>query len=355
MLNRVSLALRAYGFGSQRVIPGLDGLRAISIVFVLLAHLSGTRHFPNSRWLMGLGEFGVRVFFVISGYLITTILLEELGRKGTISLPRFYFRRAMRLFPAAYFLIMVIAAVAALSFIRADRRDILFAVTYTMNYNDARGWQLGHLWSLAVEEQFYLLWPLTLSSLTLPKCRGLLLAVLVLGPLFRITSAYVGPAFNFLRWSDALATGCLLSIMRDAVNSIRSYSRLIASKYFFWVPLTALAANYIPSTKVTWLVGETIMNLAITISVDWAMQNTDGSTGRFLNQPTLSFIGVLSYSLYLWQQLFLNRASDRLYCIFPLNIVLAFPMALASYLLIEAPFLRLRKLIEQTWVHRGPE
>jgi len=151
MLNRISLALRAYGFGSQRAIPGLDGLRAISIVFVLLAHLSGTRHFPNSRWLMGLGELGVRVFFVISGYLITTILLEELGRKGTISLPRFYFRRAMRLFPAAYFLITVIAAIAALSLLRVDRRDILFAVTYTMNYNDARGWELGHLWSLAVE------------------------------------------------------------------------------------------------------------------------------------------------------------------------------------------------------------
>ena len=348
MLNRVCLALRAYGFGPQRAIPSLDGLRAISIGFVLASHLNGTRHFANSRWLMGLGEFGVRVFFIISGYLITTILLEELGRKGSISLSRFYFRRTLRLFPAAYFLIAVTAALAAGSFIRMDHRDVLFAVTYTMNYDDARGWPLGHLWSLAVEEQFYLLWPLTLSSLVLPRCRRLLLGVLILGPLFRITSPYVGPAFNFLRWSDALATGCLLAIMRDEIESMRSYSRLIASRCFFLVPLAALAANYIPSTKVTWLAGETIMNVAIAISVDWAMRNADGLTGRFLNQPTISFIGVLSYSLYLWQQLFLDRTSDRLYCAFPLNIILAFTMALVSYLLIEAPFLRLRKAIERT-------
>src|ERR1039458_6672851 len=95
MLNRACRALRAYGFGTQRIIPSLDGLRAISIAFVLLAHLSGTRHFPSFDFLMGLGELGVRVFFVISGYLITSILLEELGRKGSISLPRFYFRRTL--------------------------------------------------------------------------------------------------------------------------------------------------------------------------------------------------------------------------------------------------------------------
>lgn len=355
MLNRIALALRTYGFGTQRVIPGLDGLRAISIVFVLLAHLSGTVHFLNYRWLMGLGEFGVRVFFVISGYLITTILLEELNRKGTISLPRFYFRRTMRLFPAAYFLITVMAVLGALGLTLLDRRDIIFAVTYTMNYFDGRGWPLGHLWSLAVEEQFYLVWPLTVSSLALPKCRRLLLFVLVLGPVFRIASPYVGAAFNFLRWSDALATGCLLAIMRDELGNMRNYARLTASRWFYLVPLTALAANYIPSTKVTWLAGETIMNVAIAISVDWAMRNTDGLTGRFLNQPTISFIGVLSYSLYLWQQPFLNRNSDRLYCSFPFNIILAFTMALASYLLIEAPFLRLRKAIERNWGPRASE
>jgi peptidoglycan/LPS O-acetylase OafA/YrhL len=348
-LDRVCLALRSYGFGKQRIIPSLDGLRAISIAFVLLAHLSGTRHFADSHLLMSLGEFGVRVFFIISGYLITTILLEELQRKGSVSLIRFYFRRTMRLFPAAYFLILVMAILAAMKFVQLERRDLLFALTYTMNYNETRGWPLGHLWSLAVEEQFYLLWPLTLRSMPRLQSKRLLLAILVLGPVFRITSPYVGPAFNFLRWSDALATGCLLAMMRDELIAIPGYARLLASRWFFLVPVAALAANYIPSTKVEWLVGETIMNIAIAISVDWAMRNADTLPGRFLNQPTISFIGVLSYSLYLWQQFFLDRNSDRWYCAFPSNVALALVMALVSYLIIEAPFLRLRKTIERTW------
>ncbi|MDP9337260.1 MAG: acyltransferase [Acidobacteriota bacterium] len=347
-LERTWLALRSLGFGTQRVIPSLDGLRAISIAFVLLSHLSGTRHFFNSRWLEELGELGVRIFFIISGYLITSILLEELDRKGSISLPRFYFRRMMRLFPAAYFLIAVTTALASSGFVQMAPRDTLFAVTYTMNYYEARGWPLGHLWSLGVEEQFYLLWPLLLSRLAVLKCRSLLLAIFVLGPFFHITAFYVAPAFNFLRWTDALAAGCLLAIIREELSSADGYLRLISSKWFFLVPLAAMAANYIPYAKVTQLAGETIMNLAIVVSMDWSMRNTNGLMGRFLNHPAISFIGVLSYSIYLWQQLFLNKNSDRAYCAFPLNILLALTVALISYVLIETPFLRLRRVIERT-------
>ena len=102
MFSRFFIALRQYGFGNQRVLPSLDGLRAISICLVLVGHLIGTQGFAKHIPLLnGLGLLGVRIFFVISGYLITSILVGELHRKGTISLPRFYFRRTMRLFPAS--------------------------------------------------------------------------------------------------------------------------------------------------------------------------------------------------------------------------------------------------------------
>ena len=105
MFSHIFIALRRYGFGNQRVLPSLDGLRAISIGLVLLGHLIGTRGFAKQIPLLDeIGLLGVRIFFVISGYLITSILLDELSRKGTIDLPRFYFRRTMRLFPASYFL-----------------------------------------------------------------------------------------------------------------------------------------------------------------------------------------------------------------------------------------------------------
>jgi peptidoglycan/LPS O-acetylase OafA/YrhL len=90
------------------------------------------------------------------------------------------------------------------------------------------------------------------------------------------------------------------------------------------------------------------MNLAIAVSADWVMRNSHTAVGRFLNWPAISFLGVFSYSLYLWQQLFLNRESDSPYCVFPLNIFLAIAMALVSYLLIEAPVLQLRAAFERS-------
>jgi len=348
MFKHFFVALRQFGFGNQRTVPSLDGLRAISIAFVLVAHLTGTRHFPGSRSPLGnLGEFGVRVFFVISGYLITSILLAELRRKASISLPRFYFRRMLRLFPAAYFYILVIAALAAKHLVILERWDLTAAITYTMNYYEARRWSLGHLWSLAVEEQFYLLWPLILRTLGQLRSVRFLIALVVVAPFLRLASPYVGPAFNFLVWSDALATGCLLAILREDLAANRRYARLLASRWFFLVPVAALVANCVPFTKVYWLVSETVMNLSIAASVDWAMRNPDTAVGRFLNLPAVSFTGVLSYSLYLWQQIFLNRELVSPYCTFPLNIVLAVAMALVSYLLIEAPFLRFRTAIER--------
>jgi peptidoglycan/LPS O-acetylase OafA/YrhL len=349
MTTSVFTRLRAFGFGNQRVIPSLDGLRAISIVLVLLGHLAQTRNFVQIDSNLMLAEFGVRVFFVISGYLITSILLAELNRKGNISLPRFYFRRTMRLFPAAYVFVGVIAVLAAYRLVRLERWDIAFALTYTMDFHNNRGWSVGHLWSLAVEEQFYLVWPLTLKILGPFRSRRFLMGVLVFAPFLRLASPWVDPAFNFFMWSDSLATGCLVALFREELATNVIYSRILNSRWFFTVPTAAVLANYVPSTKVQWLVCSTIMNVCIAATMDWAMRNSDGIVGRLLNYPAVSFVGVLSYSLYLWQQPFLNRGSSSPYCAFPLNIVLAVASALASYLLIEAPFLRLRSAMERTW------
>jgi peptidoglycan/LPS O-acetylase OafA/YrhL len=109
----------------------------------------------------------------------------------------------------------------------------------------------------------------------------------------------------------------------------------------------AIAAVYGPSTKLHWLFFDTLTNVCIALSVDWAMQNPATTVGRFLNAPAVAFIGVLSYSLYLWQQLFLDRYSTSPLCAFPVNVLLAITMAMISYLCIEAPFLRLRAAIER--------
>src|SRR5215469_8527111 len=142
-----------------RNIPSLDGLRTLSILMVLLGHLYGTLGYPKNAVTLELSHFahfGVQVFFVISGFLITTLLLREREKTGRINLVHFYLRRTFRIFPAAFFYISVMALVVHPGY-------LLYAYTYTMCYaGQARPWVLGHLWSLSVEEQFYLLWPAAL-------------------------------------------------------------------------------------------------------------------------------------------------------------------------------------------------
>src|SRR5690242_7033616 len=141
-------------------IPSLDGLRAVSIMLVLLGHLAGTENSPaDLKFLTNYANFGVRVFFVISGFLITGLLLKEHAYSGRIDLRQFYVRRFYRIVPAAYafLIVMVISAHHSLR-----PRDIALGFLYLTNYVYPRPWVLGHLWSLAVEEQFYLLWPLLL-------------------------------------------------------------------------------------------------------------------------------------------------------------------------------------------------
>jgi peptidoglycan/LPS O-acetylase OafA/YrhL len=162
-LLRPALGSSKLASGSpQGRIPSLDGCRAISVFLVLFGHACETKNLDFSRYLPRLGQvatLGVTVFFVISGYLITSLLLEEERRHGRISLSMFYLRRAFRIWPVAYAYIAVVAALQAAGALTLPRYNLLYAATFTMNLAPQGSWWLGHLWSLAVEEQFYFVWP----------------------------------------------------------------------------------------------------------------------------------------------------------------------------------------------------
>lgn len=339
---------------SSTRILSLDGLRAISIAFVFLGHLNGTEHFPRElRWLGPLAGFGVRVFFVLSGFLITTLLLKELELTNRISLRNFYLRRIFRIFPASYTYILVICGLAALHFVHLHPHDVLHAVTYTSNYYQGRSWYMGHLWSLSVEEQFYLLWPLTLWLAG--RRRGMIIAALVcvLAPFIRAAEFGLVPAAHLAigEWfetiADSLAIGCLLAGMRDRLSENRRYLQFLRSRFFIAIPLLMLVlALSHPHLRYEFTVVFSLLNVGIALCLDWSLRFTSNAVGAFLNWRPVSFLGVLSYSLYLWQQPFLDRNIKSPLTAFPLNLVLAFSAAIVSYYMIERPFLEFKKRFE---------
>jgi peptidoglycan/LPS O-acetylase OafA/YrhL len=341
---------------AEHRIPSLDGLRGISIALVLLGHLAGTAGFPLSE---GSGSFsaiaalGVRVFFVISGFLITGLLLDEMTRHGRIRIGRFYFRRTLRIFPPYYVFLAFTVMASALGAFALEPGDVGHTLTYTANYHEGRSWYIGHTWSLSVEEQFYLLWPavLLLSGVR----RGILIAaaVVLISPAIRLFEwnfvpwAASGVGTRFETVADSIAIGCVLAGSRAWLHRSALYIRALASPLFIIVPLLGVAGGLLSDhPQASFAVGMSVSNLAAVLCIDWAVTFHDGRIGRVLNAQPLMFVGWISYSLYLWQQLFLNRSSDALVNSFPLNLLLAFAAAIGCYLLVERPSLQARKALE---------
>jgi peptidoglycan/LPS O-acetylase OafA/YrhL len=376
--------------GPAHRIPSLDGLRAFSISLVLLGHLLGTRGFPLTDLgmlrVIDIANFGVRIFFVISGFLITGLLLQELKQTGRISLRHFYFRRVLRIFPAYYTFLLALAIASALGLARISEGAILRAASYTVDHDANRQWLVGHAWSLSVEEQFYILWPLALVALGLRRGVGVAAAFVVIIPVIRVGLLALPKAsvpvlthnigMSFETVADALAVGCLLAALRQRLWAEEWYRKLVTTPLFPVIPLAAFAIGALASFEVQsshWAimrpleratgisqvyflwgfynaVGITLMNVAIALTIDRLVRFPEGVVGRILNWSPVVSVGVLSYSLYLWQQPFLNRNSTATAASFPLNLCLAALVAVGSYQLVEKPGLRFRRYLETRWV-----
>ncbi|MGZ4709060.1 MAG: acyltransferase family protein, partial [Acidimicrobiales bacterium] len=347
--------------------PAFDGLRAIAVIPVLLFHASVT-------WARG-GFLGVDVFFVLSGFLITRLLLEERELTGRIALLRFYLRRVLRLFPA-----LVAVSVASLVYatvwldhgqaVRAAH-DLFAAATYRMNWVEALHAQppfglLDHTWSLSIEEQFYLLWPLgLLLAYRLGRGRGVFVAALggaALSAGVRALLWHGGqPVHRVYYGLDTHADGLLLGCALAAVTlyrpgplreALRGASGRVAGRWAGPVALamlalaasqTALFSKGLPS----W--GYPIVGVltAIVIADVWA----GGVLDRALRPTALVAIGRISYGLYLWHWpvfLVLNPARTH-WSPFPLTLLrlaVTFAVAVVSFFAVEQPFLRLKRHFE---------
>ena len=345
---------------THRSIPSLDGLRALSVLMVILGHTESKLldRIPFNS-VFRRGPQGVAVFFVISGFLITHLLLRELKRDQNIDIGRFYLRRTFRIFPPFYVFLIAVAILGSLHVFYIKWQYLLVAATYTWNYAHIVDYgPLGHCWSLCLEEQFYLLWPACMKLFSRKTNLWIALGVLLCSPMSRVATYYAWPSMrthiNMMLHThlDTIMMGCLLALMLDLkigqrlLNAVR-HPAFAAGSLLFLVAVDArLEVRWRGMYYMT--VGISLENLAIASILLYVIFRHESWVGRFLNFPVLRHVGVISYSLYLWQQLF----TESLTRWFPLNIVCIFACAELSYFLVERPSFALRNRVQQWFEKR---
>jgi peptidoglycan/LPS O-acetylase OafA/YrhL len=307
--------------------PGLDGVRALAVTAVVLYHLGTTGLHLGSHQLMRGGFIGVDVFFVLSGFLITSLLLAERATTGKISIRQFYVRRARRLLPALYTMMAVVAVAAAYGFTDYAARlrgDLLAAVTYVTNWWLIAGGSsyfgggdhppmLTHLWSLALEEQFYVLWPLALIALTFLRTRNSVLgwvggAVLVSTLLAAVLySPWQDPSRIYYGTDTRLATpllGALLAIVfRPWLwrgNLSAGVRRLLNAGGVVAIAGLGIGTVVLDDQGALLYRGGFLVVAILAGVLVLAAAHPGAAIGRVLGVAPLRWLGERSYAIYLW-------------------------------------------------------
>lgn len=342
----------------MRRIGSLDGLRALAVLVVLASHAFA--------WAHG-GFLGVDVFFVLSGYLITSLLIAERDRTGRIHYAGFYRRRVARLAPA--YLLMLVIAVPIMA---GPLRDtvlipvpwaIALTAVYSANWAavvdiDTLG-PIIHTWSLSIEEQFYLLWPVSLMALSRgrrPMVRWLavlITAVVLMRAVGRLVTDGVWPYVATFTHSDGLLAGALLAlVLARRVTTAADRRRSGQVAWAGAAVVLALMAWLSVESDATYLIGLTL-GAAATVGMVWHLIIVpDGLMARLLSRRPLVFVGRISYGLYLYHlPIFQLVQSWQLGFVRTLSLEVGGTVAVsvASWYLLESP---VQRLVARRWPHR---
>lgn len=346
-------------------IPSLDGIRGLSCLFVILGHFSylytpwfeeffGRRLGLSLAFSIGNQYTGVTFFFVLSGFLITNLLILERQQTMKVDFKVFFIKRLFRIFPAYYFYFACIGLYFSLAApLEMSLQDILAAITYTSNYlSDKNPWHIGHFWSLALEEQFYLIWPIAFALSYKRFGFRFPLTMIILAPLLRVATYYLfvdlRPRISIMTHTriDSLMFGCLLAyayradLFEKLNKGILKFKLHYLSAFHIFFFSRFLQMSF--QGKYTMTVGYSLDCLGMCLLIIYAVSNKS-LMSRFLNLPLMVHLGSLSYSLYLWHVPFAWKAygNENL----ALRLILIYLCALGSYLLIEAPFMKWRQRV----------
>jgi len=347
--------------GSQ--IPALDGIRAIAVLLVVFYHFGiglGFYALP--------GYLGVLMFFVLSGFLITWLLLRENEKTGTVSLKSFYLRRVLRIFPAFYAYWFFTVGVRLVTHHEVAWFFAIAAFLYLSNYAYAVNYHeptmMMQTWSLAIEEQFYFLWPLAFKRFagSLTKLSAVLSGAILTVWIYRaalrliINAPRIYIEYAFDTRIDALLFGCLLAVLlkRRAINGV--ISKLTAHWTHAFVPIVVLVLNTFVSEKFgmaySQVAGYCVEEICVAALLVQMVSFSDVAPWNFLNLKPMRFIGRLSYSLYLYHGMSFqylpgslrnavmnSGTAVKVLC----GLAMSFAFATTSYFCIEKVFLKWKK------------
>ena len=339
-------------------IPSLNGFRALAVLAVIAYHAE--TGFVGFR-----AGSGVMLFFVISGFLITWLLLKETDRYGDVSITNFYIRRALRIFPAFYCFLALLLILMWATSMPVAWSHALSAALYVSNYyhavSSATVEHLEHTWSLGVEEQFYLLWPTIFAPLrhNLPRLTRVLLSCIALVWIHRASLAFAGVDDQYLyrafdTRADQLFVGCLLAVALKQGWGMRFWERMCR-------PLAAVATiallqlslwldyNDAPTAFLyRFVVGQAVEPFLLAIVLVQGIMLWD----RFLEWRPLRYLGTISYGMYLYHALALALVR-RLTTSEPgipstmLGIIATAALASVSFFLLERPVLKVKDRLQR--------
>jgi peptidoglycan/LPS O-acetylase OafA/YrhL len=336
----------------QKAIPGLDGVRAVAVALVMAYHF-GFVAVPGGQ--------GVLIFFVLSGFLITWLLLGEVERTGDVSLRGFYFRRALRILPAFYAFLIFALALLVVTGRHVFWEQVAYAVAYVANYYGATHDEahsngiLGHIWSLAIEEQFYVLWPVALWHLR--HRRELLTRTLVAAIagiwIYRCALALGGVSTRYIYHAldtraDHLLIGCLVAVVIKRGLHKGFWETVTRASWMPFATAMLFAASSLYGHQhmlYRHTIGYAIEPVLAAIGIIQIVALSATPAWRWMEWQPVVWTGRISYSLYLYQQLGVSRFVLPARSM-PIRLVacvaVTFFLASASYYIVERPFLRLK-------------
>lgn len=338
-------------------IKSLDFLRGLAIIFTILGHWIGYSDHPG-EWtrlasrILPNGYFGVRLFFLISGYIITKIFLSEIRKREKIDVKLFYLKRVIRILPVYFIYLTALFFVNEYLSLGLTKNDFLFPSLFLVCFYHNLDWVVLHFWSLNVEEWFYIVYPfllvffLRVKSLSKFKSQiSISLIILTVVPYVLVLIYPTSEKFLF-RNLIYISVGVYCALYNE---NIKMFIRKMPKNLLLFVfgATLILYAVFNPHfedsfSRAAWTDVSTLLATTLVfISFMFVESETKNKMVRSKFGKVISYLGLACYSLYIWQELFLRTSNDMINQ-FPLNIILVFVVGLASFEVVEKFFEKIK-------------